>query len=240
MLKEMVRAVAPGSSLGYRLPDLEFLWQMYEATKFTPDIAKLEKYAWQLIFVTDQLKEGHLHNAKLGPEASYRFPAFTQQGFHYWDTPIPFLPPVPMKVEYTINPVKGFPPIAKIKGEVHLIRPQQFMTLDRYKQNTVEYQRERIKLVVPYTPVKLLKDHNLDPRFGVQEVFCRSDYKGSSVALDRETTCTIRAWMYTGKPDFWDPLINAFDYKAVETFHSKNRRWCQEYYNLRRPTLPLK
>lgn len=211
-----------------------------DATKFTPDIAILEEYEWQLYFATDETKKDHLKHSLVGAESEYKFPGFTQQGYNYWDHQAPFLPPIPMKATSPENLLPFFPPVAKIKGEVYAIRPQRFLELDRYKQNTVEYQRERVRLIVPYRKVLWLKDHNLDPAFGVQEVFARSRYAGSSIKTSEERVAIIRAWMYIGKPEFWDPLISAYDYTSVETFHAKNRRWCDIYYSIRRPPLPAK
>lgn len=239
MLKNLIRKVIP--SFGYELPSPEFFTQMLEASKFTPDIAKLEQYEWQLFFAPDELKRDHLMHAKIGSESSFQFPAFTQASYHFWDPPEGWASPVPLKVEGFTNPLPFFPPIAKIKGEVHLIRPQTFhLSLDRYRQNTVEYRRERVRLIVPYRRVVFLKDHNLDPAFGVQEEFSRSEYTGSSVKTTEERTCIIRAWMYIGEPAYWDPLISGYDYGHIETFQSKNRKWLQEYYNIRRPNLPPK
>lgn len=242
MLKNIIRKVLP--TYGYEPVAPEFFYQMQEASKFTPDIAKLEQYPWQLFFAPDELKRDHFMHDKLAPDAghsSFQFPAFTQASYHFWDPPEAWNSPVPMKVEGFQNPLPFFPPIAKIKGEVHLIRPQLFhLSLDRYRQNTVEYRRERIRLIVPYREVKFLKDHNLDPAFGVQEAFARSEYTGSSIKTSEEKTCIIRAWMYIGEPQYWDPLINGYDYGHVETFSAKNRRWCQEYYSIRRPPLPPK
>lgn len=228
-------------------PNPEFMWWMTEITKFTPDIATLELYRWQLMFVTDDLKRDHPQHDLLGEEAKSAFPGFTVKKFHFWQPKNPFFGYVPMALEdgYT-NPVVGFPPVANIKGEVYVIRPQRFLALDRLKQNGIEYERHRVRLVVPYRKVELLKDHNLDPSFGIQELFARSEYAGSSIRTSEETTCIIRAWMYIGKPQYWDPLLSAFDCDSVETFTSKNRidekgrRWLQDYYNVRRLPLPMK
>lgn len=241
MLKRLIRRIVP--SYGYE--DIEeFRLQMLEASKFTPDIAKLEQYDWQLLFVSDELKRDHMMHQKIGhPEygTQFQFPAFTQASYHYWDPPEAWSSPVPMKVEGFTNPLPFFPPIAKIKGEVHLIRPQLFhLELDRYRQNTVEFRRERIRLTVPYRKVEFLKDHNLDPDFGVQDLFSRSEYTGSSVKTSEERVAIIRAWMYIGEPKYWDPLINGYDYGHVEAFQSNRRKWCPEYYHIRRPNLPPK
>lgn len=214
--------------------------QALEDTKFTPDISVLEEYEWQLYFAPDETKKDHLKHHLVGDEREYKFPAFTQQKYNYWNHAAPFLPPIPMRSETPVNLMPYYPPIAMIKGEVYAIRPQRFLELDRYKQNGVEYQRERIRLVVPYRKVLWLKDHNLDPSFGVQELFNRSAYAGSSVKTSEERVAIIRAWMYIGKPQFWDPLISAYDYSSVEVFNAKNRRWCDQYYSIRRPQLPPK
>lgn len=234
MLTSAIRKVLP--SFGYN-DSRELVHKAMEASKFTPDIAKLEEYTWQLYFAIDETKKDHFKHHLLGVDAQYRFPAFTQHNFTYWDPLVPFMSPVAMREVGSKVDIPNFPPAAKIKGQVYLIRPQRFLELDPYKQNTVEYHRERVKLIVPYRQVEFLKDHNLDPAFGVQEAFCRSDYEGSSIKTSRETTCIIRAWMYIGKPEFYDPLLTAFDYKSVEYHFSNKRRWCEKYYNIRRPAL---
>lgn len=234
MLIEAVRKINPG--YGYDVPEQSLLMAALEETKFTPDIAILEEYEWQLYFAPDETKKDHVKHGLLGDEREYKFPGFTQKGYHFWQSQAPFNPPIPMHTaEVNISPF--FPPVAKIKGEVYAIRPQRFLSLDRYRQNTVEYQRERIRLIVPYRKVVWLKDHNLDPAFGVQELFARSAYNGSSIKTSEEHVAVIRAWMYFGKPAFWDPLISAYDYQPVEVFHGKARRWCPEYYSIRRPKL---
>lgn len=241
MLREAIRTVLPRSSLGYVLPAPEFMYHMLEQTKFTPDIAVLESYEWQLLFAPDELKTDHTKHTLLGEESRYKFPGFTQKMFQFWEPPTPFVSPIPLETtDSFVQNITGFPPAARIKGEVHLVRPQRFMELDRFRQNTVEFRRQRIRLIVPFRHVEFLKDHNLYPEFGAQGYFGREGYSGRSVRTSTEITCTIRAWMYIGIPSYWDPLITTFDYKAVETFTAKARRWCQEYYNIRRPPLPPK
>jgi hypothetical protein len=239
MLTAAIRKIVP--SYGYTLPDPEWLWRVYEATKFTPDIARLEEYEWQLIFVADGLKKDHVHHHRLGERLPRMIPAFTQKNFHFWQPQAPFIDPVPLEVpEGYTNMMPFFPPVAKIKGEVYAIRPQTFMDLDRMNQNGVEFFRRRIRLVVPYRKVVFLRDHNLDPSFGVQELLSRSEYTGSSIKTSEELTCILRAWMYIGKPEFWDPMISAYDWGPVEHYNSNKRRWAETYYHIRRPPLPTK
>lgn len=239
MLTNLVRKVVP--TYGYDVTTAQaMLTQALEDTKFTPDVSTLEEYEWQLYFAPDETKKDHLKHDLIGSDRQYKFPGFTQQNYHYWAHAAPFLPPIPLVPAAPVNLLPFFPPVAKIKGEVYAIRPQRFLELDKYKQNGVEYQRQRIRLIVPYRKVLWLKDHNLDPSFGVQDVFSRSRYTGNSTKTSEEYVAIIRAWMYIGKPEFWDPLISAYDYTSVETFYAKSRRWCEQYYNIRRPPLPPK
>lgn len=251
-LRKMQEAAKEYLPIGLKMalvkrPNPEFMWWMNEITKFTPDIATLEEYHWQLIFTPDELKRDHVQHHRLGEDSKFKFPAFTVKKFHYWNPKNPLEGMIPMAlVDGYVNPVPWFPPVASIKGEIYMIRPQRFLDIDRYYQNGIEYQRHRIRLVVPYRSVKLLKDHTLDPRFGVTTAINRSEYVGSSIVTSEEITCIIRAWMYIGKPSYWDPLLNSHGYDPVETFTSKNRvdekgrRWLTEYYSVRRPPLPPK
>lgn len=249
MLTQAIRTIMP--TYAFTTPSREELLAELEATKFTPDIATLELYEWQLFFSPDETKKDHPKHELLG-DCVYKFPGFTQQNYHYWNPVEPWHNPVAMELTHPENIIRGLPPTAKIKGQVHLIRPQQFIPLDRWKQNTVEYFRRRVRLIVPFRHVLWLKDHNIDHDFTGEAYDHRLDarnneyntvtskYMGRSVKTTEERVVIIRAWMYIGLTSYWDPLINLYEYQAVETFHGKNRRWCEQYYSIRRPPLPPK
>lgn len=227
MLKAAARLLMPMSSLGYDIPPKEWFQYARMASQRTPDIAKLEEYEYQLYFACDETQVKHLkHSLIIGSELVC--PAFTQSAFNYWTPNVPFLPAVPMKAEGYKNLLPGYPPIAKIKGELHLIRPQRFIELDNYKENGVQFLRERIRLIVPYRKVYWLKDISVPPLDADITTL-----EGSSIVLSTERVVTIRAHMYSGIPEYWDKLISNFDYTAVQSFQAKNRRWCPEYYQLR-------
>lgn len=232
-----VRKIVPS----YGLPDASaMLHQSMALTKFTPDIDILEGYEWQLVFVADELKKDHAKHHLMGVEAKYNFPAFTQKSFTYWTGP-PWDSPIPMRAEHDsiLSRIVGMPPVAKIKGEIYSIRPRSFIDLDTYKENTVQFQRERVRLVVPYRKLLWLRDKDLDPLFKVQQALGQAALT-KSIMHTPETTCIIKAWMYIGRPAFWDPLLTTYEYSAVESHHSNTRRWCETYYNIRRPQLKAK
>lgn len=235
MLKQAIRMIAP--AYGYSMPSREEVYAELSRTKFTPDLALLEEYEWQAVFVTDELKKKFLKHELLGEDKRYLFPAFTQKNYHYWESASPLEGAIPFEVSQLRNPIVGWPPIAKIKGEVYLIRPQRFLDIDTYKQNTVQYVRDRIRLVVPFRRIQWVKD-----RYGpeVAEFFRNPDqFHNNKTFTTDEHTYIVRAWFYSGRPEYWDPIITAYDYGHVETFHSKNRRWADTYYAIRRP-LPTK
>lgn len=205
------------------------------ASRFTPDIAELEEAAWRHIFVVDGLKRDHIMHHLLGPDAVFRFPAYTQDSFLFWESDTPFDHRVPMKARLGEANIHGFPPIAKIKGEVFRIRPQRFLKLDEEYQNTIEFNRTKIKLIVPHRQVQWLKDRSRDPERNEQDLY---HHAGGAMKTTIESICIVRAFMYIGKPEFYEPMLTPFDWHPVEYYHSEKRRWADTYYNIRRPKPP--
>lgn len=227
MLKAAARLLMPNSGLGYDLPEKE--WFQFARNHHTPDIAKLEEYEYQLYFACDETQIKHLKHSLI-KDGDYQCPAFTQSSFNYWLPEAPFLPPVAMEaMGYGEYIMPNAPPKAKIKGELHAIRPYQFKELDNYKENGVQFQRTRVKLIVPFRRIEFVKDRYNLPDW-IDSV---AEEGGKSMGLTKESVAIIRAWMYTGVPKFWDKLISAYDYRSVQAYEAKNRTWCKEYYQLR-------
>ncbi len=244
-LQKLTEAAKDLLPLGVQLrlvpkPDPELMWWLGNVARFTPDIAKLEEYKWQLIFAPDELKRDHVKHDLLGADAQFKIMGYTSKNYQFWDTKNPLEGAVPLEVGKDHTQLPGYPPVTRIKGEIFAIRPQRFIDLDNHKQNGIEYFRRRVPLVVPYRKVLFLKDHSLDPAFGVTTAINRQEYSGSSVTTSEETTCIIRAWMYIGVPQHWDPILSTYDHGHVEVFSAKNRKWLEDYYSIRRPQLPPK
>jgi hypothetical protein len=231
MIRQAIQKILPKSSLGYELPERAFFDFLDQETKYTPDIAILEQHEWQLYFACDETQLGH-HKGSLLGESVYKMPGFTQKPFNYWDPKVPFLPPIPMEAKGFRNPMPFYPEIAKIKGQVLLIRPQTFLKLDEYKEQGVQYRREKARIIVPYRKIRSLTDHPSLPTTDIEVELA------AGLGLTFERVHVIRAWMYVGIPEYWDKLITAFDYGAVQTYESKSRLWCPTYYQYRRPPKP--
>lgn len=227
MLRQAARLLLPKSSLGYTMPDDAWFRYVRNSTVNTPDIAKLEQYSHQLFFSCDETQAGHTQHSYLeGAEAI--FPAFTQQFFNYWDSDNPVLPPVPMKTAGWKNPLPGYPPVARIKGHIYKISIPELVKLDIYKENTVQFYRERVRLVVPYRALRWVHDRDAE-----KEQF---DFIApNSLGLTKERVAILRAWMYIGRPEYWDKLISTYDFHSVPTHTSNQRKWLEEYYRLQKP-----
>lgn len=227
MLTNIVRNIMP--SFGYTTPSREEVLAELEKTRYTPDISKLEEQAWWQVFVCDELKKDHLKHDLLGEDKLYAGPAYTQKLYRFWDKRgDPTQSPIPMKaLEKENGFVRYFPPLARIKGEVWWVRPQAFLTLDTYKQNTVEYRRQQIPVILPYRPQVWFKDPYLDP----EET--RSGYRPTN-KLGAERMFVYKPWFYLGRRVFWEPHLTAYDFTNVPLFNSE-RHWCQQFYHVRKP-----
>lgn len=236
---EAAKRLLIGDTSYYNVPSPDWFQFARDQSARTPDIAKLEEYEFQLFFSCDETQTRQ-PKYSLIEDGAYICPAFTQVSFNYWLPETPFLPPVPMEaMEYGKYVLPNTPPSAKIKGQLHAIRPYQFLSLDNYKDNRVQFLRQRVKLIVPYRAVKALRDPAIAP-FDMEEAdIIRGNPHVANgnvptVYATKEKVVIIRAHMYIGIPEYWDKLISAFDYRSVQTYQAKNRQWCQEYYQLRK------
>lgn len=167
----------------YKLSVWDWLEQSNE--EFTPDIAKLERYKYQLIFVYDEMMFSHPQAEILKPEATLLSKAITKNGYTLWKRKLG-------QESYPVALDQKFHNLLKapIKGELYRMRPKHFILLDSYKDNGVRYYRKRIDVVVPWKEVVRHKKTNV--------VITRAERKTE-----------IKAWMYIGIPDFWEEILDA-------------------------------
>lgn len=163
----------------------DWMNESQEDCSFTPDIAKLERYKYQLIFVYDEMMLGHDQHKTLNSEADRLSKAITKNKYTLWKRKLGKQSyPVAMDQKYH-NLL-----LAPIKGELYRMRPRHFILLDSYKDNGVRYYRKRIDVIVPWREV--------------------IRHKTTNVVITRaERRTEVKAWMYIGVPDFWDEIIDA-------------------------------
>jgi len=213
--------------------------------KYSPDYGWLEQFEYQLLFAADDTKENHDRHCLI-EDSRLMAEGFTVDYFNYWlqeagDERVP----VPMRLpagKHLRLPL--FPPPLKIRGELFLVRTPQFLGLDTYKRNTVQFRRQRVNIIIPHRQVWKI-DNVIDPTdhpvaFRPREL--PRCLQGNQHIIYSGVRChIIRAWMYVGLGKFWDPLFDGGfrGFKTVNYYESKNKSntWAKEYYDY--PKRPL-
>lgn len=206
MLQKIKEYLNPG-------PGNEWFQEAAQHWPYTPDYTVLEQYEQQLLFVYDDMM---LHRSKQ-PQSSawFRFgSAFTRTEYTCFTKkagtetfPIP-LPPAKFRNK------------ARIKGELWLVRPKEFLWLDKQKENTVSFIRKRVHITIPYRKTVWTKGHYNDHGVWVA---------GMEVSAEKITKKVV--WMYIGIPDHWEPLLDGgFRFGEVSRYVPNNPNKSEYYY----------
>lgn len=215
-----------------QLPSMkEILDASEEATRYSPDMVELEDYRKVALFVYDGLKDAHpQHDALEGGE--FYGTAFTKSKFSFWKKQLG-----PATRSFALAGAEGdvvaIP--RPIKGELYFVEPGHLFELDKKYENGVSYQRTRVSLVLPYRE--------------------RAWVRPNHIITEEVKTRKVRAWMYLGVRDYWQPQLNHaitvkengygktnikvkpgqhFEngiFKPV-TVHRPRTPWLADYYNL--------
>lgn len=212
-------------AINYPSPAMKFF--MDGNVRYTPDASDIFQYKHMLLFVCDGHKSG-LGNfpdiLKYGPtlmNGCQSYPiVFTMQGFNL----------VYERASGLVVPVyaseNSYLPVAKIKGQLHLVRPDVLQGLDIKYENGVQYKRRRVKLLLPYRaklsgPWKTLDGSPL-PRA----------LQGWRQKEFPEKIHIVEAWMYVGRHKYWsERLDGGFDTLQCPIFFPNSEKgWLPRYY----------
>lgn len=199
-----------------------------QLVRHTPDMGILEQCEFQLLFCPDRTQRG-CSEYNLIEDSVHIATAFTLKRFNYYEQrdglPVP-LPAFADNVSPYSDKVSVGAPSLKIKGELHAIRPYQFINLDSYKDNLVSFRRERVKILVPHSPV-----HKLEERYsnGKPVPLMTGQY-----VVGNERIKWFEAWMYIAQPTYWNDLLDGgYIFNPVSSYFDK-RQWLGKYYSLKR------
>lgn len=174
------------------LPSQNFLLQVKEMLKYTPDAAKLEEKKFHYMFVYGDMKRGHRRLEMLGG-AEFYGQGFTKSAFSMWKKnlgketfPIPF------------TDRDGATPFCKIRGEVFAVPTDVIKELDKHWENGVQFIRKRVRISIPH-------------RIQVM------DSNAKVVHTSRTRDQTLAPFMYVGVQDYWNELINGIQFGKVTT-----------------------
>lgn len=176
-------------------------------TTFTPDAAILSRKESHLFFIADEMMEKHYDYARLGAEATNICQVLTQDKFSYWKKNLG-------KKSFALALENGYTEKRQIRGELHLLLTEQIFKLDEHRENGVQYDRKRVKLILPYTQTQMKYQ---------QMGFVLEDVP----LMDK----TINAWMYVGRSEYWDKLLDGgYMFSPVKHFTPHNPLLQQYYY----------
>ncbi len=225
------------------LPSAAFIHEANNECQYTPDIAYLERYEMQLIFVADDLKSPFpAHELIKRGMAVGLGRCFTRDQFLMWKKPLgleSFPIPIPAR-EDNVSPVNWWPKPAKIKGELYAIYPFAFKQLDAYRRNGVQFVRNRIRLSYAYREVKKL--HLPKSLEAVSKTELNMYYKDNpKVGISDILFHHPSAWMYSGREAYWDHQFGDTAYDSqlqpMKTYLPNNGGFVSEYYEFTRNEL---
>jgi hypothetical protein len=188
------------------LPPPEFLKYWESAMEYTPDAGYLQTREKWWLFVYGEEMSRHSKNVELFYDLEPACGARTFENFALWKSMEGTASyPIAMEKKLPVEDLHWFKtkhdvPWAKIRGELYLVPPQVLFKLDNYRRNGVVCERKRTHIIIPYR---------------------HQNYGGVRMNKD------IKAWMYTGKLDYWSDLIqdgvqhNMF--KPVRSFDPKDQ-----------------
>lgn len=191
-----------------------------DATRFTPDIAELEKKEWQRFFFYDETMIDNRKYDLIKEHIVNWTVAYTVKPFHTWKKNLGVESfPIPFEVD-------GFASDAcRIKGDLMSIKSSHIPVLDIHKQNGLQFIRRRVPIV-----------------FAVDKVVHGND----GVSIQTMGHTIQRAWMYIAVPEHWNSVLTTYSFSKLKvrdagkpmgafTYFDKN-----EYVEIvnKPPTLP--
>jgi len=195
------------------LPPDEWLEEQDKKTRYTPDIASLEKKLFQRLFLCCNVQKGFEYHSIVEEHAVPYSAAFTQQAFLVYTKKLGSESfPIPLEfLDYS------FVPRLPIKGTLMLVEPSAIAKLDTFKLNGEEFLRCRKKIVVPYRHTKNSKLSNEEWIRYCNELKIPDNYDKIVHRM------FVDAWMYVGVEQFWKPLLDAgYTTEPTSFYENKN------------------
>lgn len=212
-----------------RVIDLDFTTNLQERNKFTPDIAKLQEHAFQLVFVYDRMQQGFYEHELLVSEHSVKAAnAFTNDRFSMLKYPLgKDTYPLILRTDWERWAYKP----RRVAGELYYVLSEQIRELDKVQQNGVRFNRELIDVLIPYRQLKKLpsvKD-TLMSRAEYQVLF-NTDHPSEHIKL----YTTRKAYCYIADDYYWDPLTSTDEHMLAGTKYQAHDPKVGEYFSFKK------
>jgi len=193
-------------------PDLKWFNDALCPLMTTPDYGFLAEHQYQLLFVYDDM----MHNRRKMNKSTDWFRlsgAFTRNQHLLYKKKLGTETfPIPLPAPHE----KG----AHIKGELWAVRPDEFLWLDKQKENGLLFERKRVHVNVPYRKVVWTKD----------TIFKDDGTWETGTVLKEEQNKIIVCWMYVGIPQYWNDQLDAGFLFGEVSKYSPNKPDRPDYY----------
>ena len=196
-----------------------------ERNKFTPDIADLERSEFQRVFIYNEMKYAHRSHCFLPETLAERdATCYTDNYFVMHNKRLgKASQAVATDSDLWPHPGGATADRARIQGELYVVCSSHISVLDTYHQNTVEFERRRVRILRPYRDMIRAKDG-----FPLNGQILES-FKARGIVHSMRGCATMDAWMYLGRQEYWGGLLSSLFF-PVRMFTSPNEQWLREYY----------
>lgn len=201
-----------GKTHAMTAPDIQWFAERENENLFTPDSNMLQQRPWQNLFLYGEDRPDIGNNmAEMEPFiADTPVVAFTRSHFSMYRKELG-AESFPIAIEDKF----AFDDHTCIKGYVVSILSSKLYELDNFRQNGKMFVRKRVKLLVPYTRIRWLKDTTEVRRGGTQP--------------PERTVKKISAHMYVGRSEYWlDHLDAGYNFSPIPRTVSKSP-WMEDY-----------
>lgn len=206
-------------------PDAEWIASASQVHPLTPDLVWLTRRHFQLLFVYGTQMRGHPQHELVMEHGAYAATTYTDGKFSLWKKRLgkeSF--PIALENSGWRRPDWNVPPFGRVQGELYAISTEQLIALDKHYQNTLEFQRKRVPLVLPYR--KLFKIPGTEIQRHIEESL--GIEPKSSVVTTQPGVQLVKAHMYIGRSDYWD---NQLEYMfSSAPLHQPRLGWLGDYY----------
>lgn len=201
---------------------LAILQEDQQKLQFTPDYKELCQHRSRFLFVHDDMAQLQPNHPMVQVGLSGFYPlayGYTSRAFQFVKKDLGLKSfPIALDMRETGDLPMYMADKYRIRGEIYAIRPETFISLDTYKQNGVQFVRQKVNVNIGFQKQRRRK------------WFDASGHERFEYLLDREEMISQEMFMYVGREEYWrDQLNGFFDFKPIPIIQ-EDRLWLREYY----------
>jgi gamma-glutamylcyclotransferase (GGCT)/AIG2-like uncharacterized protein YtfP len=206
-------------------PDAQWMGEAIKQYPNTPDVWILGSYEYQLVFVYGSQMRGHPQHELMNNEGAFAATAYTDNRFELWRKELGSATfPIALAKSNWSKPDWNRASPQRVQGELYAVSTPQLIRLDNHFQNTLEFRRKRVPLVVPYRHL-----FEVDGRTDIQRKI--AEITGAKLVPEVVQTDVnvqmVKAWMYIGDSKYWGQQLSHF-FQPAPVYQSRVS-WLGDY-----------